>query len=391
MRLLRRDIGRESSVYALPQRWYARAPWPLLAVAASLVLLGWLGIERAESLDGGSGRFLGRQQGWSLAAAAALALTAWPNYRLLCRWSYALYGLSLILLIIVFLWPPINGAQRWLRLGPLSLQPSEFAKIAAVLSLARFLMYRDSQRRLRGFLGPLLLMIPPTVLILREPDLGTALVFPPLAVAMLFGAGARLADLAKLAIAGTLLAPLLWTQMSLEQRSRVTALFDQTPVGSRPADDGYQLYQSKQVMALGGLWGSWLQGDAADDPAIYRLPESHSDFVFSVIGERFGIWGTAAVLMLHGLLFWLALRIAGRTQEPFGRLVALGVGVLFAVQTLINTGMTVGLLPITGMSLPLVSYGGSGLMAHAIALGLLVNVAMRPGFEVAREPFQFRD
>src|SRR5690606_19028628 len=126
----------------------------------------------------------------------------------------------------------------------------EFAKIACVLALARYLMYRESQRRLSGFLPPLLLAVIPTVLILREPDLGTAMVFPPLVAAMLFAAGARMADLAKLAMAGLLIAPLLWTQMSREQRSRITALFEQPPPGVRPSDDAYHLYQSKQVLAL---------------------------------------------------------------------------------------------------------------------------------------------
>lgn len=377
-------------VFTLPDRWYARVPWLLLAIAAALVLLGHLGIARAEALDGGDGRFLARQRLWSMVAAAALMLAAWPNYRVLCRFSFWMYAASLLLLGLVFLWPPINGAQRWMRFGPVSLQPSEFAKIACVLALARYLMYRESQRRLSGFLPPLLLAVIPTVLILREPDLGTAMVFPPLVAAMLFAAGARMADLAKLAMAGLLIAPLLWTQMSREQRSRITALFEQPPPGVRPSDDAYHLYQSKQVLALGGVWGSWLSGDGTDDQAAYRLPESHSDFVFSVLGERLGLLGTAAVLLLYILLLWQALAIAAASREPFGRLVACGIAILFGIQALINTGMTVGLLPITGMSLPLVSYGGSGLVAHAIALGLLVNIAMRPGFELAKEPFRFQ-
>jgi len=376
-------------VFTLPDRWYARVPWLLLAIAAALVLLGHVGIARAEALDGGDGSFLARQRVWSAVAAAALVLAAWPNYRVLCRFSFWIYAASLVLLVLVFLWPPINGAQRWLRLGPVSLQPSEFAKIACVLALARYLMYRESQRRLSGFLAPLLLAVVPSVLILREPDLGTAMVFPPLVAAMLFAAGARLADLAKLALAGLLIAPLMWTQMSREQRSRVTALFEQPPPGVRPSDDAYHLYQSKQVLALGGVWGSWLAGDATDDLAAYRLPESHSDFVFSVLGERLGLFGAGTVLLLYVLLLWQALRIAVASREPFGRLVACGIAILFGVQALINTGMTVGLVPITGMSLPLVSYGGSGLVAHAIALGLLVNIAMRPGFELAKEPFSF--
>ncbi len=143
------------------------------------------------------------------------------------------------------------------------------------------------------------------------------------------------------------------------------------------------------MLALGGVRGSYLEGDAVGDRSVYHLPESHSDFIFSVLGERFGLWGLGATLLLYLILFWRGLAVAAATREPYGRLVAVGVVALFAVQALINASMAIGLLPITGMSLPLVSYGGSGLVAHAIALGLLVNIALRPGFEVTDEPFRF--
>jgi cell division protein FtsW (lipid II flippase) len=205
---------------------------------------------------------------------------------------------------------------------------------------------------------------------------------------MLYGAGARHVDLAKAALCGMACLPVLWTQMSREQRSRVTALAEQTAPGETPTDDGYHLHQAKQLLAMGGVWGSLWAGEPVDDSAAYRLPEDHTDFIFTVIGERLGWFGAAAVLGLVVLLSWRGLAIAESTQEPFGRLVAVGVVALFAVQSLINTAMTVGLLPITGLSLPLVSYGGSGLIAHSAALGLLLNIALRPGYEMAGEPFR---
>jgi cell division protein FtsW (lipid II flippase) len=143
------------------------------------------------------------------------------------------------------------------------------------------------------------------------------------------------------------------------------------------------------LTALGGMWGSLLAGQPTDDPAAYHLPEARTDFIFCVVGERLGLVGLAAVLGLFGLLAWQGTAIALRTREPFGRLLAVGVTTLLAAQVLINTGMTVGLLPITGLSLPLVSYGGSGLLAHGIALGLLLNVGLRPGYEVTNEPFRY--
>jgi cell division protein FtsW (lipid II flippase) len=177
--------------------------------------------------------------------------------------------------------------------------------------------------------------------------------------------------------------------MSRDQKSRITALMDQPPPGRQPSDNAYHLYQAKRVRALGGVWGSFFTGQPTDDPGAYQLPEARSDFIFCILGERFGLPGMALVLGLFALLAWRGLAIAAETREPFGRLLAAGITTLFVVEALINTGMTVGLLPITGLSLPLVSHGGSGLLAHAVALGLLLNVGLRPGYELTNEPFRY--
>jgi len=364
-------------------------PWSIVVVATGLVILGWMGIARYEALVEGNGHFLRRQVVWSVLAALAIVGVSLPNYRIFCRYSYVIFLAVLGLLVLVYFFPAINNARRWIRIGPLGIQPSEFAKVAFVLALARYLMYRENYRRLRGLVIPLALTMVPVLLILREPDLGTATVFLPVFFVMLFVAGAKRRDLALLLLAGLLMTPLLWTQMSREQKSRVTALFEQTSAGGRPSDDAYHLYRAKQVRALGAVWGSAWTGRLTDDPAVYRLPHARSDFVFCVLGERFGLPGTAAVLVLFGLLVWRAVAVASTTREPFGRLVAAGIAALFAVEALINTAMTVGLLPVTGLPLPLVSYGGSGLLAHAIGLGLVVNVGLRPGYEVTKEPFRY--
>ena len=372
----------------LPQ-WLQRVRWPLIVVAATLMALGCLGIDRSDQFATGIARHAERQAIHVTIALIALGLVMVPSYRALCRHSYAILGGTLLLLVAVYFFPAVNGAHRWIRFGPLSIQPSEFAKVAYVLALARYLMYRENYRTLRGLIAPLAITVLPVVLILREPDLGTAAVFLPLLFVMLFVAGARRHHLTAVVAAGLLLTPLLWTQMSAEQKSRVTSLLNQTQAGERPNGDAYHLHQAKRMLALGGVWGSAAAGDAVDDPAAYHLPEARTDFIFCVLGERFGLPGLALVLVLYGLLVWQGLRIATATREPFGRLVAVGLVTLIAIQVLINTGMTVGLLPITGLSLPLVSYGGSGLLAHAIAVGLLINIGMRPGYEVTREPFRF--
>jgi len=370
-----------------PTAWAQRLPWSIAAIAVALILLGWLGIARCEELFGGS--YLHRQMVYSAAAIAAMLLVSIPNYRILCRFSYAIFLLSLLSLMAVYFFPMRNNSHRWILLGPISVQPSEFAKVAYVLALAQYLMYRENYRRLRGLVVPLAITMLPVLLILREPDLGTASVFLPVLFVMLFAAGAKHLDLAIVLAIGLLVLPLLWTHMSTEQQSRVTALFDQPGPDQRPSDDAYHLQQAKKMRALGGAWGSLIAGQVTDDRGAYRLPEARADFIFCVLGERLGLWGIAAVLGLFGLLVWRAVAIAAATREPFGRLVAAGVAALFAVEVLINTGMSAGLLPVTGLSLPLISYGGSGLLTHGIALGLLLNIGLRPGYEVTKEPFRY--
>ena len=312
-----------------------------------------------------------------------------PNYRVLAGYAYLAFGLSLVLLVAVFWFAPINGAQRWIRLGPVGLQPSEFAKLAFVLALARYLMYRESYRRLWGLLIPLALVMAPLLLVLKEPDLGTALVFVPVLFVMLFAAGARKRHLVFALSMSVALAPVVWSQMNREQKSRVTALTEQTGPGERPTDDGYHLHQAKQQLAVGGWTGTLLGGNLLDDAYCF-VPEPHTDSIAIIVGERFGLVGWLIMLALFLLLAWRMLAIAEQTREPFGRLVVTGVAALIATQVTINTAMLLGLLPITGLALPLLSYGGSSLLANALALGLVLNIGLRPGYEVTNEPFRFR-
>jgi rod shape determining protein RodA len=369
--------------------WIRRLPWSIVAAALLLIGLGCVGIARVEDLTEGSGRFLHQQMAYSIIAVAVMLLTTLFNYRILQRFSYSFFLLAIVLLLLVYRCPAINGAHRWIRLGLIGVQPSDIAKLAFILAMARYLMYRDNYRRLRGLLGPLALTLVPVLLILKEPDLGTALVFLPVFLVMLFAAGAKRSDLACMVLTGLLVLPLLWTQMSPDQKSRITAMFDQPPPGQRPSDDAYQLHQAKRMRALGDVWGSLAVGQPTEDLAAYRLPEARSDFIFCVLGERLGLPGMAIVLLLFLLIVTQGLRIASETREPFGRLLATGAASLMGIEVLINTGMNVGLLPVTGLSLPLVSYGGSGLVTHGLALGLLLNVGLRPGYEVTNEPFRW--
>jgi cell division protein FtsW (lipid II flippase) len=374
-----------------PAEWIRRMPWSIPLLAAALMAMGLLALARCEDFGDEARHYLRQQVVWAGAGLGVMLAATLVSYRRLAAWSYFVFGVSVALLVLVYFFPVVNGAHRWLRIGRIGVQPSEFAKVAFVCVLGRYLMYRENYRRFRGLLPPLALATVPVLLILKEPDLGTAAVFLPVLLAMLLVAGARRADLLRLVAAGIVLLPLFWTQMSPYQKSRVSVLLHPPVAGERPSADAYQSYQARTMMALGGPWGSYLSGQPTADMAVYHLPEDNSDFILCVLIERFGLPGLAVVLVLSGLLVWRVTTVAAEAREPFGRLLAAGVAALIAVQVLMNTGVTVGLLPVTGLPLPLVSHGGSGLVAHCLALGLVINVALRPGYEMTNEPFRWRE
>ncbi|MCP4173718.1 MAG: rod shape-determining protein RodA [Fuerstiella sp.] len=363
--------------------WLRNVPFSILAACVLISVIGLFGLQRADELYGAS-RLFERQLIWiSLAWPAMLAVTV-VSYRPLRHLSPWLYVGSLLLLVVVLFMPPINGSRRWIPLGLFDFQPSEPARLAFILALAHYLMHRDSQKTVRGLLPPFVMTMLPLLLILREPDLGTAMLFLPILYAMLFVAGARPTHLLVAALIGVAMLPLMWQQMSREQKSRVVMVFNQTDGGLAPSGDGFHLHQSKQVFALGGLWGSVSRDEPIiDDPSAYILPAARTDFILSVIAERYGVAGAAVLLLLYGVIVVRGLAIAKRTKEPFGRLAAVGIVTMIATQALINASMTVGLMPITGITLPMCSYGGSSLLSTCIAMGLLMNVAMHPGYEVA--------
>ncbi|MEO1999731.1 MAG: FtsW/RodA/SpoVE family cell cycle protein [Planctomycetaceae bacterium] len=367
-----------------------RVPWLVVTCAAGLMLIGLSGIRRGDELTG-VGDLADRQTIWILMGVPAMFATTLIPYRRYRNWSHLLFAFSILLLVIVYLMPSRNGAHRWIPFGVMDFQPSELAKIAFIMALAHYLMYRKNYRTLSGLIVPFLITLVPVALILREPDLGTSLLFLPVLFSMLFAAGARPRHLVVISLMGITMLPGLWLGMSAEQRSRVVTLMVQEDTGPAPRGDGYHLHQSKQMLTLGKTWGSEVEGMTLSDPAAYHLPAGRTDFVFCLVGERWGSAGCVATLLLYLILFARGLLIAAHTREPYGRLLAVGIVVLLGSQMLINTGMTVGLMPITGMTLPLMSYGGSSLLATCVALGLLINISMRPGYEVAHDPFVYSD
>ena len=253
-------------------------PWMVLLCAGLLMFAGLSGIARGDELASGS-RFFSRQLLWIAIAIPAMVGPLIVHYRKLRLAGYWLYGLSLVLLCVVFFCPPRNGARGWIPLGVADFQPSELMKLALILTLARYLMYCRSHRTLWGMVPPFALTLVPVILILKEPDLGTAILFFPVLFAVLFAAGARWPALLLVTAMGVASLPVVWKAMTAEQRSRVTVLFQQVDGESRGGDD-YQLHQAKQMLAFGGTWGSELSGPAVPDPAAYHLPASRNDFVF---------------------------------------------------------------------------------------------------------------
>ena len=369
--------------------WLRQVPWTILLVCIAITVLGLCGLVRADELYGRT-QLVEKQMIWFFIALLTMLAVMLVPYRLLSQLSPWLFVLSLVMLAFTLFMPPINGSRRWIPLGLFDFQASEPARLAYIMALAAYLRFRSSQRTVVGLVPPLLMAFFPMLLIIREPDLDTSLLFLPVLYAMLFAAGAKTKHLAAAALPGLLCLPLLWTQMSAEQQSRIVSVFTQRDGGSAPAGDGFHLHQSKQVLALGGFWGSRSQQERPiDDLTAWQLPASRTDFIFVMIGERFGFPVSAALLVMYCVLIWKGLQVARRTREPFGRLVCVGIMTLIAIQTILNSGMTVGLLPITGTTLPLCSYGGSSLISTYAGIGLIMNIAMQQRYDVTGEPFIF--
>lgn len=353
----------------------SRVPWALVVIMCAILAYGVVFVfsasYRVQENDFTADPY--KQVVWMALGAAVFVALLVPNYMKLGRFAYLIYAVCLVLILASYLFPPVNGARRWIPFGSFfKLQPSEFMKIAVVLALAKYLMYRDNLSRARKLAVPFCLALVPTVLILRQPDLGTALLFIPILFALLYSAGARVKHLGLAAAIGlALLPPLYFFGLKDYQRKRLTGFLHPERTSLQ---EGYQLVQSKIAIGSGGLTGQGLGQGSQNWMEV--LPYDQTDFIFAVVGEEWGLVGAGGLLLLYLALFAASISIALRTREPFGRLIVAGVVGLLAAQVYINVGMTMGLMPVTGMTLPLVSYGGSSMLSSFILLGLVANVAM---------------
>jgi rod shape determining protein RodA len=335
--------------------------------------------------------------GVGLAAAAAVCLI---NYHTLARWAMVAYWGSIVLLLLVlFFGTSRAGARRWFDMGFFSLQPSEFAKLAFILAQAHFLSRPAEELQFQTtFWASVGMLVLPFLLIMKEPDLGSALVLLPTGLAMAFVAGipgrylvrfmAGLGVLAALFLVDVLFAPPGWWQIKLQdyQRQRLLVYFgaDFASAHASPEEKArarivqrqksYQVRQALISVGTGGFWGKgWHRGNQT---ALGFLPPgaAHNDFIFSVIAEEKGFVGSIFVLTLYGIVLFCGIRIAGQARDRLGKLMAVGVVALWFSHVFINIGMNIRIVPVTGIPLPLLSYGGSSVIGSLIAIGMLQNV-----------------
>lgn len=356
----------------LDRRLMLKFDWATLVLALAITGLSVLLLYSLPSA-GRQGLHL-KQLLWLGLGLLAMGMVSWIDYQRLSHYAYILYGGVLASLVAVLCCSPaINGAQRWLDFGGWRMQPSELAKPVLILAVAHYCAQARGRRggpmALRHIAVPLVLMALPFGLIAKQPDLSTSMILPIILAAMLIANGMRRqvwVTLGGLAV-GAL--PVLWLGLQDYQRLRLLTLL-------QPQTDllgaGYHSWQSKIAIGSGGLWGKGLF--AGTQSRLHFLPETHTDFIFAMLGEEMGFWGVLLLFTLFAMLLLHGLVVAAQARDHLGSLIATGVVVMLAAQVFLNVGMTTGLIPIIGLPLPLMSYGGSSLITTFICLGLLMSV-----------------
>jgi rod shape determining protein RodA len=370
---------------SLQRRWAGTfAPagqidWILMAVALLLTAVGFLMIwgataSRPDVADGNY--FVERQALAFLFGMASAALIMLFDYRSFRAWSVLAYAAGLVMLMLIpIIGVEVGGSERWFRIGPVQFQPSEFAKVALILVLAaHFHEYREEALGLRALVEALAFALFPMLLLLLQPDFGMFILFAVVVAFVLLMAGVHLRYILSL-VAGSILAIAAAMRLGIVrdyQLERLTAFLD-------PEADvlgaSYNVLQAQIAVGSGQLLGQGL-GSGSQTTSGF-VPENQTDFIFTVIGEQTGFIGSAIVLTLFGLLIWRGLRIAAVSRDQFGTLIATGIVAALLFQMFINVGMAIGIMPVTGLPLPFVSYGGSSLITSWVMVGLLQNVHMR--------------
>ncbi len=353
-----------------------RINWLFVALLCALAAAGYVALYSA---GGGPEPYAWRHAtrfGFGLVMAISLALV---DIRFLARFSWPFYAVSIVLLVLTLKMGHVGkGAERWLELGPLQLQPSEIAKVALIMALASW-FGRASWERVGNplfLVPPALAVLLPVALILKEPNLGTAFITAIVGFSIFFAAGMRLWQIGLLALPLPLLAGYAYRHLHDYQRARITTFLNPE---SDPLGAGYNIIQSKIALGSGGMWGKgFLHGTQAH---LNFLPEKQTDFIFSIVAEEWGLVGALALLALLGVIVWLAMLTALRCRHQYGRLLALGIATNLFMYVFVNVAMVVGVIPVGGVPLPLVSHGGSAMLTVMFAMGLLMSVQVHRDVE----------
>ena len=354
---------------------------PLLLVSLALSGFGILAVYVAGTDAGEAYAATNQAIGFVVGFVAAIPL-AILDYRVWRRFLRPIYGLAIVMLLAVTLMgATANGATSWLDVGPVRVQPSEFAKPLMVIVLAGFFAEKAAYEH-GVFLKALGIMAVPGLLVLVQPDLGTATVFGAVFLLMAYVAGARLIQLGGLLLAAVLsmVAGVKLGILEEYQVARLTSFMNQSDSGTL----GYQVAQSKMAIGSGGITGKGF--DATTLANLGFLPEHETDFIFSNLAERVGFVGSMLLILLFFVLIWRILHVATISRDRFGVLIAVGIGTMFLFHVLVNIGMTMGIMPVTGIPLPFISYGRSSLVVSVMSLGLLQSIAMRSRSESSKSP-----
>ena len=360
----------------IDRRLIAHFDWPLFGSVLLVIACGLLTVLSATRTPAHlvSGLVL-RQAMWAGLGLVGMVAALSFDYHWLERYGYFVYAAALVLVLMTaVLGSSGGGARRWIALGPLSLQPSEFAKIALVVALARYLHRHVGDRplSLRALGVPILLLAPLAVVILKQPDLGTVVVLALTMGAVLLVAGLRLRLVIIAAAVLVPAVPFLWKHLKPYQQRRISTFLNPQ---ADPLGAGYHIIQSKIAIGSGMLQGKgFLHGTQNQ---LNFLPEQHTDFIFSVFAEEWGFIGACVLLTLYVALLLRCAIAATRARDTFGVLLAFGLTAAIFGQVLVNIGMATGSLPVVGITLPFFSYGGSSLLVSMVAIGLLMNVSMR--------------
>lgn len=363
---------------ALPVLNRHQADTTLFASAVALAAIGLVMVYSASSVVAyerlaDSAYFLKRQAAWTALGFVALWLARGIHYQRLRAFTVPVLVLAALMLVAVQI-PGIGrvagGARRWLVAGPITFQPVELAKLALVLYLAHFLAHRGVGIRnlRRGVLPPLAITTGLAVLVLRQPDMGSAMVLGAVTMSLLFVGGARIVHLALIAIAALPVVALA-VVVAPYRFQRILAFLNPW---HDPQGTGFHIIQSLLAFGSGGLFGVGL---GASRQKFFYLPERHTDFIFAILGEELGLLGTLGLLAVFGLFIYRGFRIARAAPDRYGALLALGITASVAGQALMNMGVATGLLPVTGVPLPFVSFGGTSLVTTMIQVGILLNIS----------------